>query len=128
MNERSGILSGGNWIVDKLKFIDTYPQQDALSNILSQSIGNGGSPFNILIDLAKLGAKFPIAGIGLVGDDADGEWIKQQCVEHGHRLHAARHPCLGGDFLHGCHDGAVLGTPDIFSSARRERLPGTRAF
>ena len=83
MNERSGILAGGNWIVDKLKFIDTYPQQDALSNILGQSVGNGGSRFNILIDLAKLGARFPLAGIGLVGNDADGEWIKQQCAAHG---------------------------------------------
>ena len=82
MSPRSGILSGGNWIVDKLKVIDTYPQQDALANILSQSIGNGGSPFNVLIDLAKLGAPFPLAGIGLVGDDSDGKWIRQQCERH----------------------------------------------
>lgn len=83
MTERSGILCGGNWIVDKLKFIDTYPRQDALSNILGQSVGNGGSPFNILIDLARLGATFPLAGIGLVGEDADGQWIREQCAEHG---------------------------------------------
>ena len=82
MSGRSGILSGGNWIVDKLKVIDTYPQQDALANILRQSIGNGGSPFNVLIDLAKLGAPFPLAGIGLVGDDSDGAWIRQQCAQH----------------------------------------------
>lgn len=79
MNERSGILAGGNWIVDKLKLIDTYPQQDALANILSESIGNGGSPFNILINLANLGADFPLAGVGLIGADADGEWITTQC-------------------------------------------------
>ena len=82
MNSRSGILSGGNWIVDKLKVIDTYPQQDALANILTQSIGNGGSPFNVLIDLARLGASFPLAGIGLVGADSDGEWISEQCRTH----------------------------------------------
>jgi sugar/nucleoside kinase (ribokinase family) len=82
MKSRSGILAGGNWIVDKLKLIDTYPQQDALANILSESIGNGGSPFNILIDLANLGAKFPLAGVGLIGADMDGEWISAQCVKH----------------------------------------------
>jgi sugar/nucleoside kinase (ribokinase family) len=83
MSTRSGILSGGNWIVDKLKVIDTYPQQDALANILSQSTGNGGSPFNVLVNLARLGAPFPLAGIGLVGDDADGQWIMRQCKEYG---------------------------------------------
>lgn len=82
MSTRSGILAGGNWIVDKLKFVDTYPQQDALANIIVESIGNGGSPFNILIDLAKLGATFPRAGIGLIGSDADGKWVLSQCATH----------------------------------------------
>ncbi|HWD92199.1 MAG TPA: carbohydrate kinase family protein [Verrucomicrobiae bacterium] len=80
MTARSGILAGGNWIVDKLKFIDTWPQQDALANILSESVGNGGSPFNLLMNLARLGAPFSLAGIGLIGKDADGEWISEQCA------------------------------------------------
>ncbi|HEX8371395.1 MAG TPA: carbohydrate kinase family protein [Chthoniobacterales bacterium] len=83
MRERLGLLAGGNWIVDKLKVIDTYPQQDALANILGQTIGNGGSPFNVLLDLAKLGASFPLAAIGLVGADGDGKWIYDQCVQAG---------------------------------------------
>jgi sugar/nucleoside kinase (ribokinase family) len=83
MNARSGILAGGNWIVDKLKFVDTWPQQDALANILSESAGNGGGPFNVLIDLAKLGVPFPLAGVGLIGADADGEWIAAECARHG---------------------------------------------
>jgi len=80
INARSGLLAGGNWIVDKLKVIDVFPQQDALANILEESTGNGGSPFNILIDLAKLGAKFPLAGVGRIGADADGEWIREECA------------------------------------------------
>ncbi len=88
MKARSGILAGGNWIVDKLKFVDTYPQQDALANILSESVGNGGGPFNVLIDLAKLGAPFPLAGVGLIGADADGEWISAQCARH--RINASQ--------------------------------------
>jgi len=88
MKPRSGILAGGNWIVDKLKLIDTFPQQDALANILSESIGNGGSPFNILINLANLGAEFPLAGVGLIGADADGEWISAQCEQN--RINSAQ--------------------------------------
>ena len=83
MSARSGILAGGNWIVDKLKVVDFYPQQDALANILSESEGNGGSPFNILIDLARLRAGIPLAGVGLIGRDPDGEWIQRQCAAHG---------------------------------------------
>lgn len=83
MNGRTGILAGGNWLVDKVKIIDRYPQQDALANILSESRSNGGSSFNVLVDLARLGASFPLSGIGLTGDDAEGLWIREQCSRYG---------------------------------------------
>jgi sugar/nucleoside kinase (ribokinase family) len=83
MRERCGILAGGNWIVDRLKFIDTYPCQDALANILSESVANGGSPFNLLVDLAKLEPSFPLFAAGLIGADSDGEWIIRQCAALG---------------------------------------------
>jgi sugar/nucleoside kinase (ribokinase family) len=80
---RTGILAGGNWIVDAVKMIDVWPQQDALANIASTSKGTGGSPFNILVDLALLGADFPLLAAGLVGDDSNGEWIKEVCGKNG---------------------------------------------
>ena len=83
MSTRTGILSGGNWIVDAVKVIDTWPQQDALANILSTTRGSGGSPFNLLVDLAILGASFPRAAVGLVGQDENGRWILDQCRRHG---------------------------------------------
>ena len=60
---RNGIIAGGNWIVDAVKMVDVWPQQDTLANILSTAKGSGGSPFNILVDLALLGAKFPLGAI-----------------------------------------------------------------
>ena len=83
MKTRSGILAGGNWIVDHVKIIDRWPTQDALASIVRQSSSNGGSPYNILVDLAHLGARFPLAGIGLVGDDVDGRAIIKDCQAHG---------------------------------------------
>jgi sugar/nucleoside kinase (ribokinase family) len=80
---RTGILAGGNWIIDHVKIVDRWPEQDALSSILSRSQGTGGSPYNILIDLAKLGAAFPLEGVGLVGDDADGRTILADCGKFG---------------------------------------------
>jgi sugar/nucleoside kinase (ribokinase family) len=80
---RKGILAGGNWIVDAVKMIDVWPQQDALANISSTNKGTGGSPFNILVDLALLGADFPLHAAGLVGNDSNGEWIQEVCERHG---------------------------------------------
>ena len=77
--ERSGILSGGNWIIDQVKIIDVYPKHEQLANILGQSQGTGGSPYNVLLDLAKMGASFPLEGAGLVGQDALGEFILEDC-------------------------------------------------
>lgn len=80
---RGGLIAGGNWIVDRVKMIDVWPAQDALANISSQSDGNGGGPYNLTKNLAKLGCGFPLAGIGLIGRDADGEKILHDCAVHG---------------------------------------------
>ena len=77
---RHGLIAGGNWIVDHVKIIDSWPQQDTLANILGQTDANGGSPYNILVDLAKMGARFPLEAVGLVGDDADGRLIHAECT------------------------------------------------
>ncbi len=80
---RRGVLAGGNWIIDQVKLIDVYPQREQLANIRSQTRqGTGGAPYNVLIDLARLGAKFPLYGAGLVGKDALGEAILKDCRRH----------------------------------------------
>ena len=38
---RSGIIAGGNWLVDHVKLIDQWPPQDGLAHILSRAAGNG---------------------------------------------------------------------------------------
>lgn len=80
---RAGIFAGGNWIIDHVKILDHFPDQDTLASILGESRGTGGSPYNILIDLAKLGAAFPLEGAGLVGDDPDGRAILDDCRTFG---------------------------------------------
>lgn len=79
---RSGLLAGGNWIIDQVKLIDVFPQREQLANILSQHEGTGGAPFNVLVDLAKLGAPFPLLAAGLVGKDPLGEHILDHCRKH----------------------------------------------
>jgi len=79
---RSGIISGGNWIVDNVKLIDNWPPQDTLASIFSEKRGSGGSPYNILRDIAKLGASYPLEAIGLVGDDDLGRYVLADCKAH----------------------------------------------
>src|ERR1051326_7174748 len=79
---RRGLLAGGNWIIDQVKLIDVYPQREQLGNIRSQTRqGTGGAPYNVLIDLARLGASFPLFGAGLVGKDALGQAILKDCQQ-----------------------------------------------
>ncbi len=82
LNGRSGLMAGGNWIIDQVKIIDVYPQPEQLGNIRSQSQGTGGAPYNVLIDLAKSGAPFPLFAAGLVGQDVLGDQILADCREH----------------------------------------------
>src|SRR5215469_3242742 len=89
-NSRCGLLAGGNWIIDQVKLIDVYPQPEQLGNICGQSQGTGGAPYNVLIDLAKSGAPFPLMGAGLVGQDPLGQQILDDCHTHGIEV---RHLC-----------------------------------
>jgi sugar/nucleoside kinase (ribokinase family) len=80
-SSRSGLLAGGNWIIDQVKMVDVYPQREQLANIRGQSQGTGGAPYNVLVDLAKLGASFPLSAAGLVGKDTLGEEILADCAK-----------------------------------------------
>ena len=62
--------------------VDVYPQREQLANIRSQSQGTGGAPFNVLVDLARLGAAFPLGAAGLVGKDTLGDEILAICKKH----------------------------------------------
>ena len=79
---RCGVLAGGNWIIDQVKIVDVYPQPEQLANIRSEAQGTGGAAFNVLINLARLGAPFPLFGAGLIGKDPLGEIILADCRTH----------------------------------------------
>lgn len=78
--DRNGIVCAGNWIVDRVKIIDRLPGKGMLGNIISETLGSGGAPFNVLVDLAKIGAKFPLAGLGVIGHDSGADFIRSVCL------------------------------------------------
>jgi sugar/nucleoside kinase (ribokinase family) len=80
---KNGILVGGNWIIDQVKVVDAFPEEEKLVNILTEYSSNGGSAYNILKALVKLKADFPLYGLGLVGDDERGTGVIQECQDMG---------------------------------------------
>lgn len=77
-----GLLAGGNWIVDHVKMINALPQPERLATIRAVHPGTGGSPYNVLLDLALSGAPFPLFAAGLVGKDDAGARILADCKKH----------------------------------------------
>src|SRR6185436_5637910 len=110
---RSGILCGGNWIIDQVKLIDVYPQPEQLANIRGQSQGTGGAPYNVLIDLARFAAPFPLYAAGLVGRDSLGQFILDDCRRHKIDTH---------------HLGVTPKAPTSYTDVMTEQGHGRRTF
>jgi len=83
MSMRRGITAGGNWIVDRVKTVDRLPGRGMLANIRSETRSMGGGPANVLADLARMGAGFPLRGAGMVGCDPDGDFVLQTTRGYG---------------------------------------------
>jgi len=77
-SNRRGIAAAGNWIVDRVKVVDALPSRGRLGSIQSETRSTGGAAANVLMDLARLGAPFPLTGIGWVGADEDGAYVRSR--------------------------------------------------
>jgi sugar/nucleoside kinase (ribokinase family) len=83
ISSRRGIIAAGNWLIDHVKMIDAWPERGKLVNIRHEVAGGGGSPYNVLMDLAKLRTGLPLYALGVVGRDADGDYIFRDLIQHG---------------------------------------------
>ena len=79
MPGRRGILCGGCIVIDVNKTIDAYPAEERLAFIDSEQPESGGPGFNLPVNLARLGAPFPVELVGVVGDDAHGALVRDIC-------------------------------------------------
>lgn len=76
--QRHGIAAAGNWIVDRVKTVERLPGRGMLASILGEVASTGGAPANVLGDLARLSAPFPLWGFGAVGPDETGRFIRDR--------------------------------------------------
>jgi len=110
---RRGICCAGNWIIDHVKIISVWPQQDTLATILGEETGTGGSAYNVLVDLSRFGVDIPLSGIGLVGSDADGKNILADCAKRG----------IDTNLLHRIDDA-----PTAYTDVMSVKATGRRTF
>jgi len=80
-DQRKGIACAGNWIVDLVKVIDGYPCENGLANILEEAIGGGGCAHNVMLNLARFDATLDLYAVGLIGADANGDFIVTECSQ-----------------------------------------------
>jgi sugar/nucleoside kinase (ribokinase family) len=83
MSKRNGIIGAGNWILDKVNVIDRWPGVGNLCNILDIIPAPGGGPANVLFDIAAMKTDIPLYAAGLLGNDADGDYLANTIKEHG---------------------------------------------
>jgi len=87
MNTRNGFIAAGCWTLDRIKQISAWPHQEQLCHIVSTEIQGGGSAHNFGIDIKKLDSEMPVEAIGLVGEDAEGDFLLEQARSLGINTH-----------------------------------------
>jgi sugar/nucleoside kinase (ribokinase family) len=80
---RAGVVCAGCWLVDQNKSIAHWPAEETLTSVLEQRRDGGGPAHNVAMDLARLGAAFPIVAMGAVGDDEAGRFLLDACRQRG---------------------------------------------
>jgi sugar/nucleoside kinase (ribokinase family) len=68
-------VTAGTWCLDRNKRVDHWPQEDEIAEIVGEEKGGGGSGCNLAVDVKRLDPAFPVATMGLVGDDEDGRFL-----------------------------------------------------
>lgn len=76
---RQGICVAGNLIVDITYPIERWPRQSELTTItegITRSVG--GAVCNVVTDLARMDKSLPLSALGVIGQDAEGDFILEQ--------------------------------------------------
>jgi len=80
---KDGICVAGNLIVDVQYQIESYPQKSELTTIKNGVLrSTGGAVCNVGIGLAILDKNLQVYTLGIIGDDAEADFIEQQLEQY----------------------------------------------
>jgi sugar/nucleoside kinase (ribokinase family) len=80
---RSGIILGGIMVLDIVKVITRWPDEETICFIQKTEHAAGGPPNNAAAGLLKLGAPFPVTLMGVAGDDHYGDLMLASARSYG---------------------------------------------
>lgn len=83
MSERTGIAGIGSWIMDHIRMVNKWPEEQQLADIHGEAFSGGGMAHNLVGDIARFDLGIPIEAIGFLGDDEDGQRILEECKRLG---------------------------------------------
>ncbi len=109
---RRGFYTSGILVVDKIKFINSYPDEGMLTMIDSMQYSGGGI-YNAAVDLKVICPELPVYTMGLVGDDADGDYVISSLKSKGIDVSAIR---------------KISGAPTSFTDVMTDKNNGRRTF
>ncbi len=81
--DRSGVVCAGSVVVDLTKTVVNYPEPNRMTVIDNVVTSTGGPGMNLAVNLSRLGAQYPISVVGAVGDDANGDFVVDECARLG---------------------------------------------
>lgn len=82
-SSRRGFVTGGCWCVDRNKTIPFWPAEDMSVAVSASVLRGGGSGHNFGVDIRNLDPAIPVETIGLVGDDAEGRFLRAEAERNG---------------------------------------------
>lgn len=81
--ERRGVLTAGTWCVDRNLTVDRWPREDSVARVTGLQLSGGGNGCNFACGLRRLDPTVPVDTQGVIGDDADGAYLRGVAAEHG---------------------------------------------
>lgn len=78
---RNGVVCAGTIVTDYVVVVDRWPTESSLANIFHQRKTGGGGPFNLVKDLRAMDNELPLALVGLLGNDENGQWLINDCQQ-----------------------------------------------
>jgi sugar/nucleoside kinase (ribokinase family) len=79
---KRGFICAGCWTTDRVKIVDRWPAEEELAKIMGIDQQGGGSAHNVGIDIRKLDSTMPVATVGMLGEDADGDFLFNLATEY----------------------------------------------
>lgn len=72
----------GSWSIAYIKLVDEYPSEGGTAEILQERLSNGGSGYNLAVNISRLDPHISLHSVGTIGCDFDGEAILDDLKSH----------------------------------------------